>query len=212
MIFSSDEFNAHIADMGQRFLWRRAYACPCVNPTSGQAKPSCPLCMGKGRQWDAGIFGHAGFAGQKVQRRFAELGVWQNGDVALTIGSDSPLYGMGPFDRVVAVDTQVTFSTPLIRGKNDKLRFPVICVERVFHLDAAGVTVIENALPTVGEDGSLTWGVNDAQPAAGQTYSISGKKQVEYFCFTDLPNSRNNFSGTPLPRRVLVRDFDVYGR
>lgn len=210
MRLSPGKFNALLNGIGQQFLWRRAYACPCITPHSGASKPNCPLCNGNGRLWSDGVQGGAGIAGAKVQRQFAQLGVWQAGDTALTIGSDSPLYAIGPFDRVLALNTVVPFSDPLTRGMNDKLRFTAIGIDRVFWLSPAGTAVIEGGIPAIAADGTLSW--SSGEPPAGTVYSITGTRRMEYFMFTDLPRTRAEHSGAALPKSVLLRAFDLPGR
>ena len=204
----SSEFNSLLNHVGQDFTWRRAYACPCINPRSGAAKPSCPHCDGKGRLWDAPMPGKAGIVGRDQLRKFADFGLWDQGDIMLSIPSNSPLYAMGQFDRIAALNRSEPFSANLIRGLNDTLRFPVLSVDRVFWLD--GEHIRDVALPVVNEDGSLTWA--DGAPPAGATFSLTGRRTPEYFVYQELPTDRPLHFGEPLPRRVTLRRFDLFGR
>jgi hypothetical protein len=210
MILAAESFNDLLDDLGQRFVWRRSYACPCINAASGAAKPSCPLCSGKGRQWADGIEGKAGIGGQRARREFAQMGVYQAGDVVLTIPSDSALYEMGPFDRVLMVDATLPFSLSLKRGQNDKLHFPVERIIRVFWLNPAGDATVDGGIPVVAADGSLTW--TSGEPPSGSTYSVTGRKHAEYYVYPELPSNRNEHSGESLPRKVMLRGFDLFGR
>lgn len=119
MKLSEPAFNRHLNQMGQSFLWRRGYACPCINPNSGQAKTNCKQCSGKGRLWagDA-VEGVAGVVSQSRMRNYATFGVWDADDMMLSIPSDSPLYGMGQFDRVEAGNRTEPFSVSFVRGLN----------------------------------------------------------------------------------------------
>lgn len=204
----SGEFNSLLNHVGQDFTWRRAYACPCINPRSGAAKPSCPHCDGKGRLWDAPVAGKAGIVGRDQLRKFADFGLWDQGDIMLSIPSNSPLYAMGQFDRIAALNRSEPFSANLIRGLNDTLRFPVLSVDRAFWLD--GEHIRDVALPVVNEDGSLTWA--DGAPPAGVTFSLTGRRTPEYFVYQELPTDRPLHFGEPLPRRVALRRFDLFGR
>ena len=103
MQLSPTAFNAHLLNIGQRLGWRRAFACPCVNPASGAARQDCPLCRGKGRQWAAEVIGVAGMQNQSQKKGFAQFGTWEPGDALLTVGSDSPFYDAGQYDRFRAV-------------------------------------------------------------------------------------------------------------
>lgn len=205
----SSEFNSLLNHVGQDFTWRRAYACPCINPRSGAAKPSCPHCDGKGRLWDAPVPGKAGIVGRDQLRKFADFGLWDQGDIMLSIPSDSPLYAMGQFDRVTATNRSEQFSMNLVRGLNDRIRHAVIAIERVFWLGADDA-LVEGGIPSVGADGELTWTTSAPPPQA--TYSISGRRRPEFFCFNEIPADRPLHFGEPLPRRVVLRRMDLFGR
>jgi hypothetical protein len=202
-------FNTFLAAIGQRMSWRKAYVCPCVNQSSGSPKPNCPTCKGKGRTWITAVEGMAGISGTKVQREWAQFGQWESGDTVLTLPSDSALYAMGQFDRVTLLDGSEPFSLSLVRGNNDVLRQKNESIERVFWLSLAGVPV-EGGIPTVGAEGALTWATG--APPAGTQYSITGRCRPEYFCFADLPSARAHHSGAALPRKVVLRKFDLLGR
>jgi len=202
-------FNSFLADIGQGYVWRKSYACPCVNPNSGAAKKNCPHCSGRGRIWDAGVPGVAGMAGAKTQREWAQFGVWESGDVVVTIPENTPLYEMGQFDRMTASHSTELFSMPLTRGENDRLHFQVESVSRVFWINDAGA-IVEGGTPTVSGAGVLTW--VSGEPPAGQQYSISGVRMLEYYCFGMFPSNRNEHQGARLPKRVVLRRWDLFGR
>jgi hypothetical protein len=201
-------FNAFLNGLGQTFAWRRAYACPCLNPSSGAAKPDCPLCAGKGQTWGEAVEGISGIAGQSIQLKWAKFGLFEPGDVVLTIPSDSALYAMGQFDRVVMLDSSVPFSTKFVRGKGDVLRYPNVQVDRVFWLD--GADTVEGGIPTVDDDGTLTW--TDGEPPVGTVYSLTGRRRPEYFVWGNYPQDRAHHGGSALPRKVVLRAFDLFGR
>lgn len=205
-------FNAHLNFIGQRFTWRKADRCPCRNPHSGAAKPGCPQCGGKGVLWAAAVPTVAGMAGQGVQRQWAQFGQWQNGDAVVTIPSDSPMYAMGEFDRAVMLDSTDYFSLQLTRGDSqERIHEPVEKVARVFWLDGAGALVEGAVFPAIGADGTLTWPA-DGAPPLGTTYTIGGTRYSEYFCWGPFPSDRNEHSGARLPKRVVLRRFDLFGR
>jgi hypothetical protein len=209
MKLSPAAFNAHLNHLGQDFTWRKAYACPCVNPHSGAAKPNCPHCDGKGRLWDAPAVGKAGIVGRDQLRKFAVIGLWDQGDIMLSIPSDSPLYAMGQFDRVTATNRSEQFSMNFVRGLNDRIRHVIIAIERVFWI-GSGDVLVEGNIPAIGADGTLTWA--DGAPPPNTTYSITGRRRPEFFCFNEIPADRPLHFGEPLPRRVVLRRFDLFGR
>lgn len=216
MQFSPAAFNQFLGEngnIGQLYNWFQSYACPCVDPHSGQSKPSCPLCFGKGRQYSAPVEGVAALAGQKVQREWAQSGVYEQGDIVVTIPEDTPVYDMGQFDRITALNATQAFSLILTSGDPDleRLFTPVEVVTRVFWLNPAGTAVVEGTIPDVAADGTLTWPDGD-EPPAGVQYTISGRKFLDYYCFGMFPTNRNMQQGLRLPRKVILRDYDLFNR
>lgn len=208
MRLSSASFNRLLNHMGQSFGWRRSYACPCVNPHSGQAKPNCPVCAGKGRLWDGARDGIAGVISRDQMKNFAAFGVWDAGDIMLSIPSDSLLYQIGQFDRVLANNRSEPFSLNFVRGTNDLVRFPIIAVDRAYYL--SGDVPVELDVLGVLPDGRIQWGAS--APPVGVTYSVTGRRTPEYFCYQELPADRPMHHGEPLPRRIVLRRFDLFGR
>lgn len=208
MRLSAASFNRHLSQMGQSFSWRKSFACPCISKNSGQANPKCPHCSGKGRLWGGSIVGEAGIVSRSRMREFATFGIWDQDDIMLSIPSNSPLYSMGQFDRIAALNRSEPFSVNLIRGLNDVIKFAILSVERAFWLD--GDNIRDVPLPIVNEDGSLTWA--DGAPPAGVTFSLTGRRTPEYFVYQELPTDRPLHYGEKLPRRVALRRFDLFGR
>ena len=208
MRLSPRRFNRLLNHMGQEFAWRKAYACPCVNPHSGAATHNCPHCAGKGRLWAGAVTGKAGIVGRDQMKNFAVFGMWDAGDIMLSIPSDSPLYGIGQFDRVVAVNRSEPFSMNLVRGQNDLIRFKPLEIERVFWL--ANNQIVDADPVSLLPDGRLLWGA--VAPPMGVAYSVTGRRVPEYFCYQELPADRPMHFGEPLPRRVTMRRFDLFGR
>jgi hypothetical protein len=204
-------FNRMINGMGMSFGWRRGYACPCITRNSGQPKPNCGHCHGKGRQWaPTPTIGTAGRVSQSKQRHYAIPGVWDADDIMLSIPSDSPLYAMGQYDRIDALNQSEPFSVALVRGLNDVLRLPVISLERCFYLDMSDA-VHEAALPVIASNGTISW-PNGGAPPAGVTFSLTGRRRPEYFCWMEIPTDRPMHFGAKLPRKVVLRRFDLFGR
>lgn len=209
MQLSPCAFNAFLASIGQDILWRRAFLCPCVNPHSGAAKPNCPRCSGKGRFWADPVGSRVGVAGTRVQREWAQFGRYESGDMVISLPGDVPAYEMGEFDRVTALNSSDVFQIPLTRGRGDVLRFKPLSITRVFWLDAMS-NIVEGGLPVVAEDGTLSWAMGGPQP--GVQYTICGTRAPEYYCFNELPADRGEHGGARLPRKVVLRKFDLFGR
>lgn len=207
MYLDPAEFNAHLAIMGQSVKWRRAYACPCVNPNSGQAKPNCPHCGSKGRIWDAALDGTVGVASGNAQKQWVQFGMNDAGDTVVSIPSDSPVYAIGPFDRVSFLNKEEPFSVNIAKGVNERIRFAVASLSRVIWVN--GSSLVEGTLPVINDDGTLDW-TGVAAPD-GVTFSVTGTRRPEYYCYGDMPWDRPIHHGAKLPRRVVLRRFDLYG-
>lgn len=203
-------FNRHLNHMGQAVAWRKAFACPCKNPHSGASDPKCPQCAGKGQMWDPATDGVVGVTGSKVQKEWAQFGNYESGDSVVTIGEDSPLYNMGQFDRVTMMNATEQFSITLIHGApTERLIGKIELISRVFWLDAQK-ELTQGGIPTVADNGTLTW--SSGEPPAGTQYGISGSRFQEFFCFGMFPSNRNEHQGARLPKRVVLRKFDLWGR
>lgn len=224
--------------LGQKAAWRRAYQCPCRHPHSGAARQGCARCQGRGVFWTDPTPAWTGLASMKVARAWADFGLWESGDVVLTIPGDSPLYQAGEYDRVVMVDSTEPFSAlltdedlrPTVTGDmtsptidDDDLHGdgwqPVTYwlgyapprIDRVFWLEPATESIVEGAVPAIIEPGFLTW-ITPPAPPVGVQFSVSGRRHPEFFIFKDLPQDRAHHGGAALPRRVVARRFDLFGR
>lgn len=210
MQLNPEDFNRFIQNIGQSVTWRRSFACPCFDANSGAAKSNCPQCKGKGRIWNAALACVVGIAGQKVQKEWAQFGQWESGDAVVTIPSDVSAYAAGQFDRFMMLNSTDPFSEVLTHDGDDRLYLPVATIDRVFWLDPVTSVVVEGGIPTVAADGVLTWA--SGAPPAGVGYSVNGTRFSEYFVFNALPSDRNEHQGAALPRKVVLRRFDLYGR
>lgn len=211
MQLNPQAFNALIDNMGESFLWRMAFSCPCVNPLSGSPKPGCLQCNGKGRIWNNPIECTAGVCSSSTQLNWTKMGRAETGDLVLIIAENSALYAVGQFDRVTAKTSTDPFSLPLVRGApTERIFGPVQVFTRVFWLDASSA-IVEGGLPVQAADGTLSW-PNGGAPPAGTTYSISGSRYTEYFCFGAYSSDRMKHHGARLPRKMVMRRFDLYGR
>lgn len=210
MQLSPDAFNAHIARMGASFYHRRAYACPCQTPGSNAADPACPNCDGKGITWAAETGPHkVGFTQQQAKRASDRYGSWEPGDAVLTLGSDTPVYQAGHYDRFRSAIGTSPFSFNLRRGLNDKLNGSIVAIDRVFYRNDAKA-LVECAIPTVGAGGVLTW-ASGVSPPNGYFYSVSGTRYDEFFAYMALTQDRP-IHDAALPRKLPVRRLDLFAR
>lgn len=195
--------------VGQPAAWRRSFACPCANPNSGSGKPDCPACHAKGRTWSEEEDGDVGASAQAAQKAFEKLGVWEPGDVMLTIPSSSPIYKAGQYDRIRLKQAMNPFSMVIVPDLNDRIIGSIVQLDRLFWLDDAGEPV-EGALPSIDDAGVMTWTAGQ-EPPDGKQFSISGIRHDEYYVFRDLTGDRN--AGTlGLPRKLHARRFDLFAR
>lgn len=209
--FNQHAFTRHIENMGQQILWQSAYACSCFNSASGAADPKCRLCSGKGRIWDPAKPTVCGICKQETQAEWADNGLWESGDLVVTIPENSPMWNSGQFDRVQMLNATDRFSQPLERGAvTEKLLHKVQRIDRVFWKNPQTQELIEGGIPKILADGTLQW--TTGAPPMGMKYSITGWKFSEYFVFGNFPSSRNQHGGMRLPKRVVLRRWDLIGR
>lgn len=212
MRFNPARFDRHLANMGQQLLWRAAYSCSCVNPDSGAPDPACQLCKKKGRIWVAAKETVCGVAKQDTQAEWANAGMWEAGDLVVSIPQSSPMWDAGQYDRVTMLNAADRFSLPLTRGApNDNLSlYHVKSIERCFWKHPTTQALIEGGIPSVSATGVLTWA--EREPPMGTKYSLTGWKFADYFVWGDFPSSRNEHSGMRLPKRVVLRRWELMGR
>ena len=194
--------------------WRRSYACACVSPTSGSPDPKHQLCMGKGRLWDDPIATVCGIARQETVAQWKASGQYETGDMVLSIPQSSPMWDdAGQFDRLLLLNSTDVFSKPLVRGApNERLLFNVVSFSRCYWLNPTNRNlVVEGGLPVVDATGVLSWPNGDGPPP-GVTYSLSGTKFDEYYVWGNFPSDRNQHQGVRLPKRVVARKWDLFGR
>jgi hypothetical protein len=96
-----------------------------------------------------------------------------------------------------------------VRGQNDKIALPVQRIDRVYWIGAGNV-IVEGGIPAVAGNGQVSWA--SGAPGAGTQYSVSGTRYSEYFIWDDMPGDRNHHYGARLPRKLVARRFDLYGR
>lgn len=214
MRFSPARFNRHLANIGQQVVWRRAYACACVNPASGAADPKHALCSGKGRIWADPVATVIGISKQEATPEMVAAGIFESGDMTATVPSSSPMWASaGRFDRIRLLNSTDVFSQPYTRGAaNERIIFAVERIERCFWLHPTTRQIVEGGIPVFDQDGNLSWpgGVGEPPPAA--TYSLTGTRFDEYYILDSLPSDRNEHSGAPLPKRINLRRFDLFNR
>ena len=101
-----------------------------------------------------------------------------------------------------------------MRGKSGPLAFPVLrldrCVVRVTDEDEV-MSLVEVAVPTLDTSNQPVWAAGQG-PDNLQTYSLAGRKYPEYYAYGNFPQDRAHHQGLDLPRKVILRRFDLFGR
>lgn len=215
MQLSPGRFNGFLSSIGQKVVWRRAQLCPCRDTYSDAARQGCPVCDGKGLFWGDPQPAYLGLSGAKAQQQWATFGAYQQGDVVVTLPSDTPIYDLADNDRVLFADSTVGFTQIFRRGvDDDPLPFAVKSIERVFWLDPDGEMTIDGDIPIADGDNRLRWAsATPIAPTAGQQYSMTGRKNTEYFvALSSLVQDRAHHHGAKLPRTCVLRAWDLYGR
>lgn len=211
MRLSPAAFNSFLSAVGQQVMWRRAHRCPNINIHSGAAATDCVVCSGKGWFWDAAAGPYViGIPSQSQQRKFANSGMFVEGDMVATIPSTSPVYAMAQFDRLIMLNSTSPYAQVLTRGENDVLPGRIQAVTEVFWMNSDNTATVAGGIPTVGSDGTLTW--STGAPPDGHQYTIAYTSYDDYFVYLNLPSDRNEHQGAPLPRRAQLRKFDLFGR
>jgi hypothetical protein len=213
MRFNQQHFNRFLNNIGQDVVWRKSFGCACKNPTSGMPDTKCKVCVGKGVFWPGSpVATIVALASQNTQAKWSNNVRATVGDIVVTIPEVSPMWLAGQFDRMVMENGEDRFSYPLMRGAhNEKMFFQILSIERVFSVVPATGVITDYPIPTIGNEGQVIWPTGTG-PAAGVTYSITGRMRSEYFIYESFPMNSNSHQGMRLPRKVVMRRFDLWGR
>jgi hypothetical protein len=213
LLFSEAKFNALLSNqrpgLGQNVTWAKATLCPCRSRTSGAAEQGCPVCRGRGHFFDADVSAWTALASMKIQRQWEQYGQFEVGDLVATIPSDSPLWACGEHDRVTFADSSEPFDYVAVGGV-DTLPWPAYEIDSVVWRDPSTKALIHGGIPTQAADNSLSW--SSGAPPAGVQFTVSGRRRPQYWVFQDLIQDRSHSAGLRLPRRVVLRKYDLAGR
>jgi hypothetical protein len=211
-MFNLSRLNTMLHQMGQTVQWLPASACPCRASHSGAADPSCPVCLGKGWIWDAAITTSVGLTGQQIQRRWAEMGMYEAGDVVVSLPGDATIHAIGECDRVQFIQSSEPFSMVIHPDRVLPLPFTLVAIDRATVIRDG--SLVDLPLPGVDatEEPQFWWGGSDddGRPAAGESWTLTGRRIPEYFAYGNFPQDRAHEQGRALPRRVVLRKFDLF--
>ncbi len=198
----SDKLVALIEANGARLAWSRACACTCVsfNVQSQQPDPLCTVCQGAGTRYfgprnytppvevgsltplqqtilDSGAAVIRGVVQKATQDGsfYDILGNWVRGTMLVSVRPENII---GYYDRLVNLDSVVTYNEVLVRGTSRTgaalaatdpvvLRYPAVDVNVVFTLTAR----YEYDTDFVLQNGALVWRAGRG-PSTGTRYAV----------------------------------------
>ena len=163
--------------------------------------------------WDESFETVVGVASQNTQVKWAKMGMWETGDMVVSIPEESPAWDIGgQFDRVITLNGLDGFSDVFTHGATtERLRLPINQVERVFWFAADKVTIVDGGIPVFDANGRMSW-PDGGEPPIGTQYTITGDIFSEYYMLDAFPSDRNEHQGMRLPKRIVLRKFDLFGR
>jgi hypothetical protein len=243
--FDPERFRKHIFAKGVDLTWAQCAECPCARSASdftldlsyssastetGEARPDCPLCDGRGYFWHSEQTIRAIVtSGSSKTDSFAVYGEYARGMVSITtLPEHLPAFG----DRFEIVDSVIVFRETQTRTANavEALRYPiqsrtldlatgetVVRVLRLQFADANGLSAEANSLTegedfVVTEDGEIDFSLGDASgtaPAEGLRYSVSYYARPRYYVashpHTHRDSTRRRKSTTEAPITLPIQ-------
>lgn len=213
MRLNRQRFNRHVRHMGQDVIWSPAFRCSCITPETRSPDPRCLLCRKRGWVYGDSVKTICAPQSQKTQAQWAQSGMYEEGDIVITVPENSPMWDGGQHDRVLMENTTEKFSVVLQRGAPSESisHISVISIDRVFWRHPQTQALVEGGIPVQSPEGVLSW-PDGGEPPAGTAYSLTGRRRVEYYLFQDFPSNRNIHRGVRLPKRVVLRRWDLASR
>ena len=196
--------------IGQAATWERASRCPCRSTRTGGADVACVVCKGIGWIWDAPQPCAFGVSGSTPSRKFAAFGEWEDGDVLLTIPSDSLAYDMGERDRITMTQSSLRSTEVLTRGTNETLRYSQpIALSTVWGIVANARQEFYDSIDFQLDGHTMLWLTTTL--SAGQQYSVLYTARPQYFVYRELVGDRP-MGGRSMPRKVHVKLMELFNR
>ena len=209
--FDADSFNSFLAEIGVAVEWEKAMECPCRLSRSGATDVNCPVCEGIRFLWEAPEKTVIGVQGIKATQQWSQFGEWNKGDMIVTIGSDSPAYVAGEFDRFIITGADFRWNTVLTKGEKDRVKQGKIKkVERVIAIINDQIQEFVEFDHYTVEGNTIVWEATAGLVDKTQ-YSIRYIAAPEYFVYGAIPQDRAQF-GRDLPRNIPLRMMDLFGQ
>ena len=158
-----------------------------------------------------------GVSGVTFTKQFAQFGEWDRRDMIATVpardasGALLEIYGIGDFDRVTLVDSVVRQSFVGQRGQADTVPERTIrAVTDAFGLHNGAKVPLEDGTDFRVTGNTVEW--LSSALAVGEGYTLRYVASPEYFVWTSIEQPRAHDLGKALPKRVVLRSFDLFGR
>lgn len=224
--FDAEKFRKLVFSKGVDLEWEQCAECPChrsvndfslslietTSQATGEARPDCPLCEGRGYFWHSKQEIRAIVTGSSANSNaFAIYGEYARGMVNITtLPEHLPAYG----DRFTVLDSVRVFRETKIRSSNaiESTRYPIqgrtldlntglstVKVLRLQYANADGTSLITNVLTegvdfTVTAEGALDFTLGDTAqtaPGEGVRYSVTYFARPRYYV-ADHPHTHRD--------------------
>jgi hypothetical protein len=145
----------------------------------------------------------------QVQKQWELFGRYETGDVVVSIGSDSPVYTIREFDKLVFVNSVEQFSSVMTKTANSVEPAPyydILSISSLFYLNISSAIV--NVSGVTFNNSNKTLDFSDNSIPVGTQYSITGTRCPSYYMYMDFPQVRYHHHGSLLPKRVVLRKWN----
>jgi hypothetical protein len=214
--FKPEEFVRTIQQHGKRIVWRKAMVCPCIQPTTGQARVDCPNCDTSGFIYVDNMDIRAlMLAFEKSTRIYEKFGLWVSGEVAVTV---EHVYRLGYRDSLEMIDEMMNFNEVIQKGDRhgrrsvlengiDTARYRIQNLTKVVTCDSSNniVALDVGYHLEVNEHGQIVWRapgkkiVND-----GQFISLHYDFHPVYIVISHPHVIRSDMRGTKVPNETVT--------
>ena len=208
MGFNVNQLDQMLNNLGQDATWELAEVCPCKSTRTGGANVTCQVCNGNGLVWNVAIQCRVALEAMSSQREFAMLGMWEKGDIMISLPTDSAAYGAGEWDRFTLLNSTLRIDQVLMKGTNDTLKYSaIVSIESLWAIVAGMRTDFTQGIHFTLNGNVITW-LGTPIPI-GTQYSVLYVTHPQYFCYRDLVMDRQHGSQN-LPRKVHARLMELF--
>lgn len=213
-MFNVNDLNQNLNDKSQQATWETASPCPCKAKRTGGADAQCPVCFGVGVIWNNATICRIALQGMKSVKEFAMLGMWEKGDIMVSLPSDSAAYECGENDRFTLDDSRLRISQVLTRSATvDLLKYTsIMSIEQIWAIASGARVDFTRGIDYALVGNVITWLAPAAVPLpVGTQYSVVYVAHPQYYVYRDLVTDRPHGS-QDLPRKVHLRLMELFSR